>query len=127
MDATEVDSKASGLGLLPRRERYQSVVLAGSVRLVCDSSSGLRTLLCDLMGLTETRCLLRVYAQPDVGVAGRVEINMGNTACWLPIITRWTQPTTNGWALAIEFDRLTPEKRVLIHALVRERQIATAR
>ena len=127
MHATDVHSKRSGLDLLIRRERYQRVMIAGSVRLVCDSSSGLRTLLGDLMGLTQTRCLLRVYAEPDLGVAGRVEINMANTACWLPIITRWTQPTGDGWALAVEFDRLTPEKRAVIHTLVREHQITTAR
>ncbi len=127
MRRVDVGSTPTGLDPVRGREHYQRLVLAGSVRLVCDSSSGLRTLLGDLMGLTETRALLRVYAEPDVGVPGRLEINMGGNACWLPVITRWAQPTGHGWALSVDFDRLTAEKRAVVRGLVHQHQIATAR
>jgi len=114
----------SEIGFIPtglaRAHHYQRVVHSTPIRVVCDSSFGLRPLLGDLMGITETRCLLRVYAEPDVGVAGRLEINTSGSVLSLPIITRWAHSTGRGWALSVDFDRLTSEKRGAIRNLVRQ-------
>src|SRR5689334_699831 len=89
----------SEIGFIPtglaRAYHYQRVVHT-PIRVVCDSPSGLRPRVGELVGIAETRCLLRVYAEPDIGVAGRLELNASGSVLSLPIITRWAYATGRG-------------------------------
>ena len=128
MRHVDVGSTPPGLDRVGRRQNYERVVLRAPIRVVYDSPAGVRRLTGELIGITETGCAVRAYAQLETDLAGRLEIDVaGGGALWLPIVTRWTQPNGHGWTLGLDFDRPTTEKREAIRTLLRRHQLVPVR
>ena len=109
----------------PRR-RHERIRLGGSVRLMLDTSDGLRTACGQIVDLSVGGCAIRVHRIIDTDLAGRVQVDVAGNSMWLPVITRWVRADSRGWTVGCEFDRLTPEKHRLISVLLRERRRLTA-
>ena len=101
-----------------RRRRHERVPIAGEVRLLIDSSSGLLTVGGRIVDISEGGCALQLYTRLDDGATGRVEVMIGATTVWLPIVIRWTRSDSRSWFVGAEFDRPTPEKRIVIRRLI---------
>ena len=109
----------------PRR-RHERIRLGGSVRLMLDTSDGLRTACGQIVDLSVGGCAIRVHRIIETDLAGRVQVDVAGKSMWLPVITRWVRADSRGWTVGCAFDRLTPEKQQLISALLRERRAVTA-
>jgi PilZ domain len=100
--------------------------LAGSVRLMIDTSGGLRTACGQIVDLSAGGCAIRVHRSIDCDLAGRVRIEIAGNATWLPVITRSVREDSRGWTVDCTFDRLTPDKARVISALLSDRRRLTA-
>jgi hypothetical protein len=105
----------------PRR-KHERITLGGSVRLMVDTSDGLRTACGQIIDLSTGGCAIRVHRIIEAELAGRV----AGKEIWLPVITRWIRADSRGWTVGCAFDRLTPDKQRLIGALLFERRKLTA-
>jgi PilZ domain len=96
--------------------------VGGVVRLLLDTPDGLITTIGQILDVSEEGCALRTHRPVEAHVAGRVSVQVGGKATWLPIRTRWSRPDSRGWTIGCEFDRPTPEKQHAIRALLKQRQ-----
>ena len=110
-----------------RRQRQEDRVrLGGSVRLLVDTPTGLRTATGQVIDLSEGGCAIRVQRIVEAELAGRVLVEVARKAIWLPIVTRWVRRDLHGWVVGCQFDRPTPEKARAIRSLLWERRRLTA-
>lgn len=109
----------------PRRQQ-ERVRLGGSIRLLIDTTDGLRTATGQIMDLSAGGCLIRIHRRVEAELAGRVHVEVAGKAIWLPVITRWVRVDAHGWMVGCAFDRPTAEKQRAISALILERRRLTA-
>jgi hypothetical protein len=119
--AAEADTDGVQVGSLNRR-REPRVRSTDGIRLLVDAPGGLTTLTGSLVDLSERGCALRLNRRVTTEQVGRVRVDIGGTAFWLPVITRWVRERSDGWTVGCEFDRPTAEKQQAIHALLLERE-----
>ena len=108
------------------RRQHERMRLAESVRLILDTSGGLRTAWGEIIDLSEGGCAIRVHRNIACDLAGRVRIEVDGHATWLPVITRSVRADSRGWTLHCAFDGLTPDKQGVIAALLSDRSRLTA-
>jgi hypothetical protein len=106
----------------PSRRKYERVRVAGSVRMMVDSSAGLHLAAGQLVDLCEGGCAIFLRSRVEPNVAARVQVEVGGLQLWLPVVTRWARCESRGWTIGCSFDRPTPEKQRAIRALVWERR-----
>jgi PilZ domain-containing protein len=97
------------------------VPYAGKVRLILETRNGLQALSGYVLDLSASGCALRLHAQVEPNLAGRIQISIGDREIWLPIVTRWARQDSRGWTVGAEFDRPTTEKQELVRRLVWQR------
>jgi hypothetical protein len=110
----------------PSRRSQKRTRLAGNIRLLVDTPSGLVTLSGQIIDLSEGGCALRLHRRVDSELVGRVHVEVARTALWLPVVIRWAREQSPGWIVGCEFDRPTEEKQRAIRALLLERRRMTA-
>jgi hypothetical protein len=104
------------------RRKYERIRVYGGVRLMADTSDGLRTVAGHLVDLSEGGCAIFSQTRIEERVAGRVQVEVGGLQLWLPVVTCWVRPDGRGWTIGCSFDRPTDEKQRAIRALVWERR-----
>ncbi len=109
----------------PRRQQ-ERVRLGGSVRLLIDTTDGVRTAAGQIIDLSNGGCAIRIHRKVEAELPGRVHIEVAGKAIWLPVITRWVRVDSHGWLVGCAFDRVTAEKQRAISALLLERRRLTA-
>lgn len=107
------------------RRKYERVRVGGSVRMMVDSSAGLRMAAGHLVDLCEGGCAIFLKARVEPHVAARIQVEVAGAELWLPVVTCWARCDSRGWTIGCSFDRPTPEKQRAIRALVWERRSLT--
>ena len=104
------------------RRKYERVRVCGGVRLMVDSSAGLRMTSGHLIDLSEGGCSVFLKTRVEPNQAARVEVEVTGTLLWLPVLVRWVRSDARGYTIGCSFDRPTSEKERAIRALVWERR-----
>jgi|SRR4051812_37943477 hypothetical protein len=102
--------------------KYERIRAAGSVRLMADTSDGLRVASGQLVDLSEGGCAILTQTRIEELAAGRVQVEVGGMQIWLPIIVRAVRCQGRGWRIGCAFDRPTDDKQRAVRALVWERR-----
>jgi hypothetical protein len=124
MGCDEMTREADGSSPMIERSprKYERVRVGGSVRLMADTSTGLCMATGYLVDISEGGCAIFTKTRVEEHAPGRVQVEVGSTQIWLPIVTRWTRRDSRGWTIGCAFDRPTDEKQRAIRALVWERR-----
>jgi hypothetical protein len=104
------------------QRKYERIRVVGAVRMMVDTSDGLRTIAGHLIDLSEGGCAIRSEIRIAERLSGRVQVEVGGVQLWLPIVTCWARGDARGWTIGCSFDRPTDEKQRAIRALVWERR-----
>ena len=104
------------------QRKYERIRTAGSVRLMADTSEGLRVVSGHLVDLSEGGCAILTQTRIEVPAAGRIQVEVGGTQIWLPIVMRSVCWLGRAWRIGCAFDRPTDDKQRAVRALVWERQ-----
>jgi hypothetical protein len=104
------------------RRKHERIRVAGGVRLMADTSDGLRMLAGQLVDLSEGGCAILSQTRIEERVAARIQVEVDGVEIWLPVVTRWARCDPRGWTIGCSFDRPVDEKQRAIRALVWERR-----
>jgi len=105
-----------------RRRRHPRVAVAGRVRLVADSSAGLRILAGNVIDMSVSGCAIRVHSSLEPKCEARLELEVDGQRVWLPGRIIWTRTRDKAWIVGIRFDQLVPDKQShVMHVVARRR------
>jgi len=121
--STEEATATTAAGrFLHQRRRHARVPVAGAVRLVADTSTGVVTLSGTIVDLSVSGCAIRVHAPLEPNREARLELALDRERFWVPGQLVWVKTRGNAWSVGVKFDRPVPAKQALLMRLVTERR-----
>ena len=106
----------------PERRGDQRVRLAGNVRLLLHSPTGIATRIGQVIDLSENGCALRLYKPVAVNQIVQVELRVKGSLLSLPAAVRWVRNDVHSFRVGCRFEHLSPERRVALNDLLRKRR-----
>jgi hypothetical protein len=104
--------------------RHERVRMAGTARVVFESSSGPTGTYGQIVDLSEGGCAVRLHRQLAVGDRGRVQLQTRAATVWLSIVVCSVTENDGRWIVGIRFDQPTDEKLELVRRLMQQRRRA---
>jgi c-di-GMP-binding flagellar brake protein YcgR len=67
-----------------------------------------------ILDLSAGGCAARVHARLDVGMALRLELEIGEETMWIPGRVMWSKTKTGAWLVGVRFEHVAPDHQTTL-------------